>query len=163
MNPIWETHEGLRVINRQRFQKLQLKDIAHACGEILSDLGVSYELGIAFVGTRAMADANQRYLQHSGSTDVITFDYGSTSTRLHGDLLISVPDAWKQALEFQTSGEAELLRYVIHGMLHLQGFDDQTPSARRQMKVRENQLVRRHLSAASSFLAHPIPARKRRI
>ncbi len=162
MNPTWKTDDGLRVINRQRFQKLHLKGIAHACGEILNDLGVSYELGIVFVGIRTMADANQRYLQHSGSTDVITFDYGSKPNRLHGDLLISVPDAWKQALEFQTTGEAELLRYVIHGMLHLQGFDDQTPSARRQMKVRENQLVRRHFSAASGFLDPQISTKRRR-
>ena len=152
MNTAWNADGRLNIINRQRFQKLNLKGVFQACHGILMDLGVSFELGIVFVGTRMMADANQRYLQHSGSTDVITFNYGSTPDCLRGDILISVPDAWRQALEFQTTGEAELLRYLIHGMLHLQGFDDLSPSDRRRMKVRENRLVQRHLGAASSFL-----------
>lgn len=161
MNTPWNADGRLNIINRQRFQKLNLTSIYHACHGILMDLGVSCELGVAFVGTRMMASANQRYLQHGGSTDVITFNYGSTPDCLRGDILISVPDAWRQALEFQTTGEAELLRYLIHGMLHLQGFDDLSPGDRRRMKARENHLVRRHLGAASSFLDTKSDQRRR--
>lgn len=148
-----DSSHSLTVHNRQRFRRLNSRAILLAGETILAEMLVEYSIGIALVGTRSMAEANQRFLQHVGSTDVITFDYGSTPTRLHGDLLISVPDAWQQATEFLTTGEAELLRYMIHGFLHLQGYDDRSPMDLRRMKSVENRLARRHLPFASAFLS----------
>jgi probable rRNA maturation factor len=61
---------------------------------------------------------------------------------LHGELFICLDDAVAQAREFRTTWQAELARYVIHGVLHLRGFDDTTPAARRKMKRAENALLR---------------------
>lgn len=104
--------------------------------------GVS--LGIAFLGADAMAKANQQFLNHTGATDVITFDYPAEGDdQLSGELLICPAVAVEQAKEFQTSPASELIRYVVHGVLHLRGFDDLVPDARRLMKKEENRLVRR--------------------
>jgi probable rRNA maturation factor len=58
-------------------------------------------------------------------------------------LFICLDDAVKQAREFRTTWQEELARYVIHGLLHLRGFDDLEPAARRVMKREENRLLRR--------------------
>jgi probable rRNA maturation factor len=90
-----------------------------------------------------MAEFNERFLRHTGSTDVITFDYADDLTRLlHGEIFISIDDAKAQAREFRTSWQSELARYVIHGVLHLRGFDDIRPADRRKMKREENRLLK---------------------
>jgi probable rRNA maturation factor len=58
-------------------------------------------------------------------------------------LFISVPDAVGQAAVYGTTPSLELLRYVVHGVLHLRGYDDLEPGLRRVMKREENRLVRR--------------------
>lgn len=103
----------------------------------------SWELGIHLVGSRAMTRLNQHWLGHPGSTDVITFDHRQSPTQtLHGELFISLEDTALQARQFHTHPGVELVRYIVHGILHLQGFDDLNPAPRRRMKRRENTLVR---------------------
>jgi len=113
------------------------------------ELSVSdYELGFHFVEAPEMARVNEQFLQHHGSTDVITFDHGSTAERLHGEIFISIPDAVKQAREFRTTWQSEVVRYIVHGLLHLRGYDDLKPANRREMKREENRLLRK---VSSSF------------
>ncbi len=103
---------------------------------------------VYLVGARKMALINQRYLQHTGPTDVITFDYGDHATpeagprRLQGDVFVCLEVARRQAGEYGTSWQAEVVRYVVHGLLHLCGFDDLDPDARRRMKRIEHRIVR---------------------
>jgi rRNA maturation RNase YbeY len=61
---------------------------------------------------------------------------------LHGELFICVEDAVRQAREFGTNWQSELVRYAVHGVLHLLGYDDLKPDLRRTMKRAENRLVR---------------------
>ena len=101
-------------------------------------------LGIAFLGINPMAKANQQFLNHTGATDVITFAYQvEGEDQLSGELLICPAVAVDQAQEFDTSPASELVRYIVHGVLHLRGFDDLDPALRRIMKKEENRLVRR--------------------
>lgn len=103
----------------------------------------SWEFGIHLVGTRTMTRLNEHWLGHPGSTDVITFDHRHTpSDPLHGECFICLDDTLLQARQFQTDPGVELVRYIVHGALHLLGFDDQIPAERRRMKRRENTLVR---------------------
>jgi rRNA maturation RNase YbeY len=105
-------------------------------------LGISEaELGINLVGAKEMARVNRQFLQHEGSTDVITFDHRQSAVgnrqsamRIHGELYICVDDAVAQAKEFETSWQSEIVRYAVHGVLHLLGHDDLTPALRRKMK-----------------------------
>jgi probable rRNA maturation factor len=82
-------------------------------------------------------------------------DKSPHSKPLACEIFVSVPDAISQALGFKTTWQSEIVRYVIHGLLHLSGYDDLQPAARRKMKREENRLLRqiekefavRHLDA----------------
>ncbi len=103
-----------------------------------------YELGLHLVAASEMTRLNETFLQHTGSTDVITFDHAEAPdpSHLHGEIFICLDDAVIQSRAFRTTWQRELARYVIHGVLHLRGFDDLTPGKRRVMKREENRLLR---------------------
>lgn len=152
--------------NHQRTRPLNLLLLRRITRHVLEmELAVpAYELGFQFVEPEKMAQVNQQFLQHEGSTDVITFDYtehgapvsdppregcssehaGSETDapRLHGEAFICVTDAVQQAREFCTTWPSEVVRYVIHALLHLRGHDDLQPAARKIMKREENRLMR---------------------
>ena len=133
----------LAITNRQRDRKVDTRRVREVAAAVLAEAGQGAELGIHFVSAKRSAEVNWKFLQHEGPTDIITFDHGSTPERLFGEMFICVPEAVRQATEFGTTWEAELLRYVIHGILHLRGYDDLEPAKRRVMKREENRLVRK--------------------
>ncbi len=143
----------LTIRNRQRVCRINSRWLR---GLVLELLRESFdleqvELGVSIVGATEMARVNWQFLQHEGSTDVITFDHSETQEsrkppgsvrRIHGELYVCVDDALLQAEQFRTTWQAELLRYVVHGILHLVGYDDRTEAERRRMKREENRLMR---------------------
>jgi probable rRNA maturation factor len=141
----------LSVANRQRTKKNNPRLLKQIVSALLTELAITQaELGITLVGAKEMARVNWQFLQHEGSTDVITFDHtekrkAESGKRkvLHGELFICVDDAVAQAKEFKTDWQSEVVRYVIHGVLHLLNHDDLQPTARRKMKREENRLMRR--------------------
>ena len=131
--------------NRQRSRAVNLPLLRRVVRYLLEKefALTDYELGFYFVDVIEMARINEEFLQHQGSTDVITFDYGATEApALHGEIFISVADALKQSKEFRTTWQSETIRYIIHGLLHLRGYDDLQPAKRREMKREENRLIR---------------------
>ncbi len=138
------------ILNRQRRKQIDTRRLRQITLALLAELDLaSAELGIHLVGARAMARVNWQFLQHEGSTDVITFDHAEgrrpagKRARIHGELFVCVDDAVQQAGEFQTTWQSEVVRYVVHGVLHLLGYDDLKPDLRRKMKQVENRMVRR--------------------
>jgi probable rRNA maturation factor len=131
------------ITNRQRDRRVDTRRVREVAAAVLAEAGQGAELGIHFVSAKRSAEVNWQFLRHEGPTDIITFDHGSTPARLFGEMFICVPEAVRQAAEFGTTWEAELLRYVIHGILHLRGYDDLEPAKRRVMKREENRLVRK--------------------
>jgi len=140
---------SLEFRNRQRAKKLNLDCLRAVAGTVLAELGARrWHLAFHFVGARKMAQINETHLGHSGPTDVITFDYAAPSTRRpppepRGEIFICVAVAVAQAREFRAAWQTEVARYLIHGCLHLRGYDDLDPAARRAMKREENRLLRR--------------------
>ena len=137
---------SLLIQNRQRAISLNARLLQTITLSLLTELLElkDFELAICIVRTPEMAKINEHFLQHSGSTDVITFDYSDEpSAILHGEIFICIDDALAQAREFRTSWQSEIARYVIHGILHLRGFDDLSPAARRKMKREENRLLKK--------------------
>lgn len=128
--------------NRQKDRPLSLPILRRITLDLLEAMGLGAELGFHFVSAREMARVNWQFLGHEGSTDVITFDHGSNPDHLHGECFICVADALAQAQEFGTTWSGEVVRYIIHGILHLRGYDDLEPVARRVMKREENRWVR---------------------
>ena len=143
--------QTILITNRQRTKKINSRMLKQIVFDLIAELEISEaELGIALVGAREMARVNWQFLQHEGSTDVITFDHtekriadSGKRKQLHGDLFICVDDAVSQAKQFGTDWQSEVARYVVHGVLHLLGYDDLEPHLRREMKREENRLVRR--------------------
>jgi probable rRNA maturation factor len=128
--------------NRQKDRPLSVPTLRRITLDLLEAMGLGAELGFHCVSADEMARVNWQFLGHEGSTDVITFDHGSTSEHLHGECFICVADAVAQARQFGTTWAEEVVRYVIHGILHLRGYDDLEPAARRVMKREENRWVR---------------------
>ena len=138
--------------NAQRARRLDTKWLKRVVdcltGELL-ELG-EFEVGIHLVGARKMTEINEHYLSHAGSTDVITFDHsdefappdGDPADFLYGEIYVCLDEAALMAKDYGTTWQSETVRYVVHGWLHLLGFDDKEPDARKIMKREENRLVK---------------------
>jgi probable rRNA maturation factor len=98
------------------------------------------DIAFVFCTDERILEVNKQYLQHDYYTDIITFDY-STQQLIAGDVLISLDTVRSNATQFNVTFEQELHRILIHGVLHLCGFDDKTPELRREMTERENQAL----------------------
>jgi probable rRNA maturation factor len=156
---------NITVANRQRVQKINLRLLKKIANALLTELEIEKaEIGICLVAAPEMTRLNETFLRHAGSTDVITFDYGfgvppsggskrgvmpAQNNRLkpghqtlHGEIFVCVDEAVLQARKFGTSWQSEVIRYLVHGVLHLLGFDDSSAGARRKMKQEENRRLR---------------------
>jgi probable rRNA maturation factor len=134
------------VLHRQRRWRVDVTRLRHLISHFLEeDLRLSdWRLGIQFVGARTMARLNARWLGHSGSTDVISFNHGpKDGDLLMGDLIISLDDAAAQSRHYHSTPSDEVVRYVVHGILHLRGHDDLEAGSRRLMKHEEDRRLRR--------------------
>jgi probable rRNA maturation factor len=137
----------LHLRNRQRDRRISIAFIRRLSTTLLEELLElpEYELAIHFVSTRSIARLNEQFLQHAGATDVITFNLCANACRtkrIAGEIFICVRVSLEQAKEFRTTWQAEIVRYIVHGILHLLGYDDLQPDKRREMKREENRLVK---------------------
>ena len=136
-------------VRRITFDQARLERLARA---ILSDVGeTSAELGIMLVGDQRMRGLNRRYRGKDRTTDVLAFAMRKAFT-LHalrftpdmlGDVVISVPTAWRQAKEARRSLDEELAWLLVHGILHLCGYDhERSEKEARRMHRRERMILR---------------------
>ena len=134
------------VANSQRTRKINVRLLKEIAETLLTGLKIGEaELGINLVAAREMTLINETFLRHEGSTDVITFDHSNPEarsknqqSRLHGEVFICVDEAFSQSKKFKTTWQSEIVRYLVHGVLHLLGHDDLQAAARRRMKREEN-------------------------
>ena len=94
------------------------------------------DINIIFCSDNYILDVNMKYLQHDYFTDIITFDYCEGKV-LSGDLFISVDSVRENSIEFGTDFEEELHRVIVHGVLHLIGYDDHTEEDKKVMRQKE--------------------------
>ena len=110
------------------------------------------DISLAIVSDKAIAELHETWLGISGSTDVLSFDLSSPkytqhahhSRRhgIHGEIIASAETASREARVYSWSPEYELTYYSIHGLLHLAGYDDQTPSERIAMRKKERSVMK---------------------
>jgi len=98
------------------------------------------EIGYLFVGDEKILEVNREYLGHDYYTDIITFDYSEGDT-IHGDIVVSLDTVASNAQQEGTDYQEELLRVVIHGILHLCGINDKGPGEREVMEAAENRAL----------------------
>lgn len=100
-------------------------------------------VSIALVGDQLMSDLHVQFMNIAGPTDVLTFEL-EHDVRGHvteGEIVLCVPEARRQAREHGTRIEHELLLYGIHGLLHLNGYDDQTEADFRAIHREEDRIL----------------------
>ena len=94
-------------------------------------------IAVIFCSDEYLLDINRKHLEHDYYTDIITFDY-SEDNRVSGDLFISIDTVRSNAQEYGASFLQELHRVIIHGVLHLCGYKDKSPSEAKQMRSKED-------------------------
>jgi len=102
------------------------------------------DLSINFIHSEELLKINKKYLKHNFPTDIITFNYSKPGEIIEGEILISVEDAKVNALKYSVKYSIELSRIVIHGILHLLGYDDKYKKNKIIMKRLENDLLKRY-------------------
>jgi probable rRNA maturation factor len=100
-----------------------------------TDLQTLPEVSILIVSDRRMASLHRRFMNESGPTDVMTFH--------HGEIFISVDTAFRNARRFGNPLNRELRLYIVHGLLHLRGFDDRTMAGARKMETMQREILDR--------------------
>lgn len=133
----------IEVSNRQArpIQESAIKDAVHA---VLSGEGVQSALiSVAIVDDPTIHEMNQRFLRHDEPTDVITFPLESSLDFLEGEIVVSADTAARSAPQFGWTTDQELLLYVVHGALHLAGYDDLDEALRAVMREREKTYLTR--------------------
>ena len=115
----------------------QRKAIRQMIETIANDHGyIIQNICYIFMSDDELLQINQEHLQHDDYTDIITFPY--SEERVEGDIFISIERIKENATQFGVSFENELHRVLIHGVLHLIGYLDKTPEAKKIMTEKEN-------------------------
>lgn len=84
---------------------------------------------------------NRQFLHHDFFTDIITFDY-SQKTKVEGEIFISIDRVKENARSYKQPFEKELMRTIIHGILHLCGYKDKTPADKKTMRAKEEEALK---------------------
>jgi probable rRNA maturation factor len=153
----------IAITDHQKVLTLDRGTLRRVARQVLDGEGVARaEVGLAFVDDAAIHVLNRRYLQHDEPTDVITFPLSEPGEgKLSGEIVVSTETARRVARQLGHPDRDELLLYVVHGLLHLCGFDDRAPRDRREMRRREAH----YLKQAGVQLKGPVepgPRRRRR-
>ncbi|HAJ56139.1 MAG TPA: rRNA maturation RNase YbeY [Candidatus Omnitrophica bacterium] len=103
-------------------------------------------LTVILSGDAALRRLNRKYMSKDSTTDVLSFDLKPpflSKACLVADVVVSVDRARSVARKIKVSFKEELARYIIHGILHLTGYDDSTPDERRRMWMRQEELLKK--------------------
>ena len=101
------------------------------------------EINYVFCTDEYLHKINLQYLNHDTYTDIISFDY-RVGKRLHGDIFISVDRVRENATKFEVDFNSELLRVLIHGILHFCGYKDKLDNEVSAMRAKEDYYIARY-------------------
>ena len=118
----------------QRFAAVALEQCRPECADGRDALRALPEIEVTVVSDRTIARVHRQFMAIPGATDVITFE--------HGEIVISAETARAHAATYGQRLEEELALYIVHGLLHLNGFDDTTAQAAAEMDRVQRRVVR---------------------
>ncbi len=128
----------IEIANEQDFVPLDEERIRDAVRGILGEASIAEAIvSVAVVDDSTIGRLHGKYLGDDSPTDVISFVLERGESSLEGEVIVSGERAAAAAPQYGWPAEDELLLYVIHGMLHLAGYDDTTPETREEMRRRE--------------------------
>ena len=145
MNSSGRESPGVSVRNLQRSVKVDAaglkrfaRNAARLCLQLqhpgTTDLQRLREISVLIVSDRRMESLHRQFLNETGPTDVLTFQ--------HGEIFISAQTARRNARDFGNSLEQELKLYVVHGLLHLHGFDDRNAAEKHKMVAIQSKIFK---------------------
>ncbi len=124
----------VNVSELEKFAAKVVRRCLHMRRRKTTDLRKLRQISVLLVSDRRIASLHQQFLHKAGPTDVLTFQ--------HGEIFISVETARRHARAFGNSLVRELHLCIVHGLLHLHGFDDRTHSSARRMQRAQEQILR---------------------
>jgi probable rRNA maturation factor len=128
----------IAIADQQTELELDQELLRKAIRMVIEDAGIARaEISLAVVDDQTIARLNEEYLDHQGPTDVLSFLLEREGDMLEGEVIVGAQTARRQASRFDWPAENELLLYVIHGTLHLVGYDDATADQRAAMQEKE--------------------------
>ena len=118
----------------RRFAEVAMEKCARQSGDGRFALAQLAEVEVAIVSDRVIARVHRDFMGIAGATDVITF--------AHGEIVMSAPTAQRYAREYGHSTACELALYTVHGLLHLNGYEDATARAAARMRRVQDRILR---------------------
>ena len=132
----------VEVNNGQDKMAIDISSLKDAIYAVLMGEGIrSAYISLALVADETMHELNVRFLQHDETTDVLSFPMDSVGECFQGEIVANAEMAMRVASRFDWTSASELMLYVVHGILHLAGYDDQTIEARNQMRKKEREYL----------------------
>ena len=128
--------------NKYKINKVRVHKLVNHLREELNLSILS--LPVNFISSGEITAINKKYLRHNYSTDIITFNYSGDTKNIDGEMFISTDDADKNSRKYKNTLDEEFQRLIIHGILHLAGYDDMDAKSYRIMKGLENKLLNKY-------------------
>lgn len=134
MISFYNTYEGFEVAHEDLLEK--------TIQAIADDFGLIIEyINIILLTDDGLLEINKEFLSHDYYTDIITFNYSETEGTLESELYISIDRVKENATVERVEEQVELSRVIIHGMLHLAGYEDDTPVRKAEMRSMEDKYL----------------------
>ena len=154
--------QALALFNRQRKKRVDLvsfrafaEPALAKVRKLATPVTLPEEINVVFVSDARISGIHRDFMSVEGPTDVITFR--------HGEIIISVETAERQAQEFSTSFSHELALYFVHGLLHLAGWDDLTDDGCKKMDDSQERIVEEVVSSQLSVVSKEVERLESRI
>ena len=134
----------IAVRNLQKIVKINRSCLKNLVKKICNFLNLNKGyLSLVFADNEVVKELNRRYLKKNNPTDVLAFDLTDNfqPQELSAEVIISVEKAEENSKIFSTDLREELLLYIIHGLLHLSGFEDKTSLQKKEMRKKEKEII----------------------
>ena len=127
-------NKNFKISNKKEIRTL-LKEICEKENKKISFINC------VFCSDNRLLEINKKYLNNTSLTDVVTFDFTTNKKTIEGDVYISIDRVKENAKKYKQLFKTELLRIIIHGLLHLIGFSDKTKEEKNTMTLKENEYL----------------------
>ena len=132
----------VEIANLQKHYRIKSSNIKRAVKEVLRKEGRDARLSIVLVDNSRIKELNKQYFNSDEVTDVISFPLSNNKNSLSGEIIVSVETAVDTAGKRNISVEGEIVLYILHGILHLLGYDDGNEGDARVMHEEESKILK---------------------
>jgi probable rRNA maturation factor len=138
----------IEIINQQKVKRVNKKKLESHVKKIFALLDIrSAKIVILLCDNKFIKELNKKFFKKNSVTDVISFPLeDDLEPGYLGDVIVSVEEAVKLSKKYGNKWEKELVLYIIHGILHLTGFDDQTKKQRERMEKKQQEILEKIVS-----------------